>query len=70
MWISIIVSVVMRIPLAYGMVGLTRTPELPQGNCFMMQFSMLITWTIGALITLICYRAGKWKSKAIVTSEI
>ena len=70
MWISIISSVIIRVPLAYGMVWLSRTPENPQGNCYMMQVSLVITWAIGAIITLVFYRVGKWKSKAVATAEI
>ena len=51
-------------PLAYFLVGMTRTPELPQGNCAMMYVSMLISWSLGAVITLVVYRRGKWKAKA------
>lgn len=64
MWISIISSVALRIPLAYGLVWLSRTPELPQGNCAMMYVSMLISWSIGALLTFLVYRHGAWKEKA------
>ncbi len=64
MWISIISSVVLRIPLAYGLVALTKTPQLPQGNCAMMYVSMLISWTAGALLTYIMYRKGNWKERA------
>ena len=66
MWISMLTTIALRVPLAYIMVGLTRTPELPQGNCYMMQISMLITWLIGAGITAFMYRVGKWRSKAVV----
>ena len=66
MWISILSSVLLRIPLAYGLVALSKTPALPQGNCAMMYISMLISWSCGALMTFIMYRRGKWKSKGIV----
>ena len=66
MWISIVVSVLLRVPLAYLMVFLSKTPELPRGNCYMMQVSMLITWLTGAFITYIMYRRGKWSGKAVV----
>jgi putative MATE family efflux protein len=65
MWISILTSVVLRIPLAYGLVWLSKTPELPQGNCAMMYISMLISWLTGAIVTFITYRRGVWKKKAI-----
>ncbi|MBQ7371090.1 MAG: MATE family efflux transporter [Blautia sp.] len=66
MWISILNSVVIRVPMAYGLVALTKSPELPQGDCAMMYVSLLITWTIGAFITLIVYRLGKWRNKAVL----
>ena len=66
MWISILNSVIIRVPLAYILVGLTRTPELPQGNFYMMPTSLLITWLIGACITFVMYKRGKWKEKAVV----
>lgn len=64
MWISIATSVAIRVPLAYTLVALSKTPELPQGNCAMMFVSMLISWSIGAVITLVMYRQGGWKKKA------
>ena len=65
MWISLFNSVVMRVPLAYGLVWLSRTPELPQGNFYMMGTSLMITWVSGALLTLFLFRRGRWKTKAI-----
>ncbi len=65
MWISLFNSVVMRVPLAYGLVWLSKTPELPQGNFYMMGISLMITWVFGALLTLFLYRRGRWKTKAI-----
>ena len=64
MWIAIINTVIVRVPLAYGLVALSKTPELPQGNCAMMYVSLLITWIIGATITFVLYRTGRWKRKA------
>jgi putative MATE family efflux protein len=64
MWISIATSIAIRIPLAYGLVALTRTPDLPQGDCAMMYVSMLISWSLGAVISLIVYRAGRWQKAA------
>lgn len=66
MWISILNSVIIRVPLAYILVFLTRTPQLPQGNFYMMPASLLITWIIGAGITFAMYRKGKWKEKAVL----
>ena len=69
MWISIFNTILVRVPLAYGLVALSKTPELPQGNCAMMYVSLLITWIIGAALTYILYRTGRWKRKAAVVLE-
>ncbi len=65
MWISIITTVIARVPIAYGISYLTRTEELPFGRCECIQISLLISWLIGAILTAIFYARGKWKSKAI-----
>ncbi|MGN0312258.1 MAG: MATE family efflux transporter [Lachnospiraceae bacterium] len=63
MWISLISTIVIRVPLAYGLVYLTKTPELPQGQQACIFVSLMISWVMGALITTICYKRGKWKTK-------
>ena len=65
MWISLITTIVMRIPLAYGISYLTTTPELPNGMKECIQISLLATWIFGAILTSIFYARGKWKNKAI-----
>lgn len=65
MWISLITTVFTRIPVAYGISFLTRTPELPFGRCECIQISLLFTWVLGAVLTTIFYSRGKWKNKAI-----
>ncbi len=66
MWISIITSVALRLPLAYLLVALSKTASAPQGNPAMIFVSLLINWTLGAVMTLVMYRVGKWKGKAII----
>ena len=65
MWISLITSVAVRVPLAYGISFMTRTPELPNGIKECIQISLLCTWVMGAILTFVFYRIGKWKTKAI-----
>lgn len=65
MWISLITTVLIRIPIAYGISWATRTPELPYGQSVCIQISLLITWVLGAVLTAIFYARGKWKTKAI-----
>jgi len=65
MWISLITTVAIRVPLAYGISYLTTTPELPHGQSICIQISLLASWVIGAVLTAIFYNRGKWKEKAI-----
>lgn len=65
MWISLITTVAIRVPVAYGISFLTRTPELPYGQKECIQISLLLSWVIGAVLTALFYRMGKWKTKAI-----
>lgn len=66
MWLSIITTVIIRVPLAYLLTYLTRSPEHPQGQFYMMFVSMLIAWVIGATLTTILYKRGGWKKKALI----
>lgn len=65
MWISLCTTVLIRVPVAYGISWLTKTPELPTGRDECIQISLLVSWVLGAIITAVCYKIGKWKKKAI-----
>lgn len=65
MWISLITTVIFRVPLAYGISFLTRTEELPFGRFECIQISLLASWIMGAVLTTIFYALGRWKSKAL-----
>jgi Na+-driven multidrug efflux pump len=66
MWLSMISTVAIRVPLAYLMTWMTRSPENPQGQFYMMFVSLLVTWLIGAAMTYGVYKAGGWKRKALI----
>lgn len=71
MWISIITTVIIRVPIAYGLEFLTR-PEggaMGSGTPDPLFVSMLISWVMGAVITSIAFRMGRWKKKSIVSSQ-
>ncbi len=63
MIISAIGTVGIRVPLAYGIAYFTRSDALPNGNPEAIFYSLLISWVLGALLTYIFYRRGKWKTK-------
>ena len=65
MWISMITTVVIRVPLAYGLAFLTRTPELPNGRYQVLWISLLVCWCMGALLTFLFYKKRNWKKKAL-----
>lgn len=65
MWISMATTIAIRVPIAYGISFLTRTPELPTGRSECIFISLLISWLSGAILTTIFYARGGWKKKAI-----
>lgn len=65
MWISIFQTILLRVPLAYAMCYLTKSPEYPNGRKECLFLSLVIAWIIGAIITSIFYTKGTWKKKAL-----
>ncbi len=63
MAISIATSVFIRVILAYALVEMSKTPELPNGRPEMIYVSLLITWLSGAFINYLAYRYGRWRRK-------
>jgi len=66
MWISLFNHVILRVPLSYLLAYLTRSDANPNGHPNSMFLALLISMIIGCGITVIYYRAGKWRSKALV----
>ena len=64
MWISLFTTVGVRVPLAYLLVHLSKTPELPGGDQKFVFVSLLCSWLMGALLTAVFYLRGKWKKIA------
>ena len=66
MWISLMTTVAIRVPVAYGIAWLTSPTGHPaDGMKECIQISLLASWCIGAALTAIFYRMGKWKNKRI-----
>lgn len=63
MWISIISTILIRVPVAYVLAYLTRSEEFPHGKPDALFLSLMISWTLGMVMTLIVFRAGKWRKK-------
>ena len=65
MWLSLLTSVGIRVPLAYALAYFTRSATLPNGAPESMFISLLVSWVLGAVINFIFYRKGDWKNKAL-----
>ena len=63
MWVSIIQTIVLRVPIAYLIAWLTRSPEFPHGNPIALFGSLMISWTIGMIISIVVFKKGKWRNK-------
>lgn len=61
MWISIFMTVVLRVPLAYILCWLTRSETYPNGRAECLFISLLLSWVLGTVITAVFYKKGKWK---------
>ncbi|NLO83300.1 MAG: MATE family efflux transporter [Clostridiales bacterium] len=66
MWISLITTIMLRVPTAYAIAYFTRSPAYPTGRPESVFISLLVAWVCGAIITSIFYKIGNWRNKAIV----
>ncbi len=64
MWITLITTVLLRIPVAYGLAYLTRSPDFVNGHPAAPFTSLLVSWSMGALISYIVFRRGAWRKRA------
>ena len=63
MWISIIATIGIRLPLAYILAALTRCEAWPKGRPDALFASMLVSWLLAMAMTVITYRRGAWKRR-------
>ena len=63
MWISLITTVVIRVPIAYGLAALMHSADA-------LFISLLISWVMGAVLTSIAFRMGRWKKKSIINDDV
>lgn len=66
MMISLITTVVIRVPLAYLLASLNRSEDWPNGHPDAIFFSLLVSWLMGALLVYLRFRQGKWKKINLV----
>jgi len=63
MWISIITTVALRMPLAYLLAFLTKSEAWPNGHPDAIFGSLLVTWIIGMIMSIVAYRKGLWRNR-------
>ena len=61
MWISIFMTVCLRVPLAYILCWATRSEAYPNGRQECLFISLLLSWVIATILTAIFYKRGRWK---------
>ena len=63
MWVSIIQTIAIRVPIAYIIAYFTKSAEYPHGNPVALFGSLMISWALGMIISIIVFSLGKWKKK-------
>jgi len=63
MWISMISTIAIRVPVAYILAYFTRSEAWPHGNPAALFGSLMISWACGSVISVIVFLVGKWKKK-------
>ncbi|MBQ6346374.1 MAG: MATE family efflux transporter [Clostridia bacterium] len=63
MWISIITTILIRLPLAWLLAFLTRSQAWPHGNPQALFASLLISWVLAMVMTVIAHRKGAWRRR-------
>ena len=63
MWISFISTIGIRVPVAYLLAYLTRTEAYPHGQPIALFGSLVFSWVMGMIISVVIFSMGKWKKK-------
>ena len=69
MWITIFTTIVLRVPVAYILAHFTANEQWPNGQPEALSISLLVSWSMGMIISVIAYRIGKWKKKMYSSAE-
>ena len=69
MWISLVSTILLRVPTAYIMAHFTKSPDYPNGHPISIFTSLLVSWSLGMVISLVVFKIGKWKKKMYASAE-
>lgn len=62
MWISLITTIAIRVPVAYTIAYFTRSADYPTGRPEATFVSLLTAWILGSVITTFFFKRGKWRT--------
>ena len=68
MWISIINTIALRIPLAYVLAHFSKSAEFPNGHPYALSISLLVAWVLGMVFSVVAFRYGK--TRKMIRSEM
>ena len=68
MWISIINTIALRIPLAYALAHFSKSAEFPNGHPYALSISLLVAWVLGMIFSVVAFRYGK--TRKMIRSEM
>ena len=63
MWISILSNIFIRVPLAYILASLTANEMFPHGQPIALFGSLVISWILGMVMSVVVFSIGRWKKK-------
>lgn len=69
MWISIISTVLLRVPVAYVLAFLTRSEQFPHGHPYALSISLLAAWVMGMVMSVIAFRFGKVRKTMLAAKK-
>lgn len=69
MWISIISTVLLRVPVAYVLAFLTRSEQFPHGHPYALSISLLVAWVMGMVMSVIAFRFGKVRKTMLAAKK-
>ena len=63
MWITIISTVLLRVPVAYILAHFTASAEYPNGHPFSLSISLLVSWVMCMVMSVVAFRWGKTRKQ-------
>ena len=69
MWLALLTTVAIRVPVAYIMAAVTKSQEYPNGRYESLYISLLLSWCIGAILSFVFYLKGPWRKKIRIIEE-